>query len=187
MNSGVYSALFSELLCVVSKYPKRVYRDNEDRLHNQYGPAVEWESMSDETNFDGYYIHGRRLPGWIWEKASNDGITKEMFLNEKNEEIKGGIYEVLGQLKVMEILGALVVDERKIHHENGDIETVQLIKTKEKFKEIDNQPFAWVKVICPSTGATYLLGVEPHHKNAKIALASISMFGESEYSFNFRT
>ena len=174
------------MLAVVCKYPKKVYRDNNDELHNPSGAAVEWEHLYEETDFDNYYIHGRSLPKWIWDKAQAGEITREMFLTETNSEIKGGIYEVLGQRKMMALLGATVIDTHKIHHANGDIETVELLKTKETFTEIDNQPFLWCKMSCPSTGTTYLQGVEPHHKSAKSAIASLSMFKEDEYSFDFR-
>ena len=85
-------------------------------------------------------------------------------------------------------LSAIVIDydKRTIVHKNGDLEEVTLLKTKETFAEIDNQPFAWVKMICPSTGTTYLQGVEPHHKDAIEAIASLSMFSASEYSFDYR-
>jgi hypothetical protein len=186
-DSNIYSAVFSELLCVVSKFPKKVIRNTQHNLHNPTGPAVEWESISEQTNFENYYIHGRSLPKWIWEKSAKGEISRDMFLKESNEEIKAGMYEVMGQRKVMELLGASVIDTKMLTHANGDQETVELLKTKEKFTEIDNQPFVWVKVACPSTGTNYLLGVEPHHNDAKIALASLSPFSVDEYSFNFRT
>jgi len=87
----------------------------------------------------------------------------------------------------MDLLGAKEVDTRKIVHKNGDIETVTLLKTEDVFEEIDNQPFAWVKMVCPSTGTQYLQGVEPHHTDALTAIASLSMFKPEEYSFDMRS
>lgn len=185
-ESNIYNAVFTELICIVSKYPKKIIRDVQGNLHNPNGPAVEWEAINEQTNFENYYIHGRSLPKWIWDKSSKGEITKEMFLNESNEEIKGGMYEVMGQRKMMDLLGATVINWKIIKHANGDNEKVILYKTKEKFAEIDNQPFAWVGVVCPSTGSNYLLGVEPHHTDAKVALASLSPFDVNEYSFDFR-
>jgi hypothetical protein len=185
--SGIFNLIMSELVCVISKYPKKIYRDADNRLHNPVGPAIEWEYISEQTNFENYYIHGRNLPKWIWEKSAKGTVTREDFLTESNEEIKAGLYEVMGQQKVMNLLAATVIDKKIIKHANGENEIVKLLKTKDTFKEIDNQPFAWVSVVCPSTGSNYLLGVEPHHTNAKKALASLSMFEENEYSFNYRT
>ena len=186
-NSNIYSALFTEAICIVSKFPKKVYRNAEFNLHNPSGPAVEWGCYSEATKWDCYYINGRNLPAWIWDKAAKNEFTKEDFLKEENSEIKGGIYEVLGQRRIMEMLGAVEIDKKTIAHKNGDLEEVTLLKTKERFAEIDNQPFAWVKMICPSTGTTYLQGVEPHHKNALEAIASLSMFDAKEYSFDLRS
>jgi hypothetical protein len=182
MASGVYDTIQLNGFCIVSNMPTKIIRNASGRLHNPTGPAIEFA--------DGYkqhYINGRALPEWIWEKAAAGEITRETFLKEENSEIKGGIYEVLGQKKMMDLLGAVEIDKKEIVHSNGDIETVTLLKTKQKFKEIDNKPFAWVKMVCPSTGSQYLQGVEPHHKNALAAIASLSPFKPEEYSFNMRS
>lgn len=139
--SGVYDMIQLNGFCIVSDLPKKIVRNDAGRLHNPKGPAIEFKD-----GYCQYYINGRNLPAWIWEKADKGEITKELFLAEKNVEIKGGIYEVLGQVKMMELLGSVEVDSKQIVHANGDIETVTLLKTKEKFEEIANQPFSWVKI-----------------------------------------
>jgi hypothetical protein len=149
-------------------------------LHSLEGPAIQ---LRDGISF--YCINGRRVPEWIFEEK--DSITREKFLNEKNAETRAAIYAVRGHKKMMEMLGTETVHTSEITHANGDVETVELLKTRDRFPEIENQPFAWVKVTCPSTGTNYLLGVEPKYKNAAEALASLSMFRSEEYSFNFRT
>lgn len=88
---------------------------------------------------------------------------------------------------MLELLGAKEIDTRQIIHKNGDIETVTLLKTTDTFEEIENQPFCWVKMVCPSTGTQYLQGVEPHHKDALSAIASLSPFKKEEYSFDMRS
>jgi hypothetical protein len=160
--------------------PIYIERNGAGRLHSTTGVAVKFRDGS------GYYfINGRAVPEWVIENRGK--ITREQFLKENNAEIKGAIYEVLGQQGIMNLLGAETVDIKTINHANGDAEIVELLKTRDKFREIDNQPFAWVKVVCPSTGTNYLLGVEPHHTDAAEALASLSMFDKNEYSFNYRT
>ena len=180
--SGIYDMIQLNGYCIVSRLPTKIIRNASGRLHNPTGPAIEFAD-----DYCQHYINGRALPAWIWEKASAGEITREMFLQEQNSEIKGGIYEVLGQKRMMDLLGAEEVDVRTITHNNGDLETVTLLKTRETFEEIDNQPFAWVKMVCPSTGSQYLQGVEPHHTNAVEAMASLSMFSVNEYSFDFRS
>ena len=182
IGSGIYDMIQLNGFCIVSDLPRKIVRNNSGRLHNPTGPAIEFAD-----GYKQYYINGRALPSWIWEKAAAGLITKELFIKEPNSEIKGGIYEVMGQKRMMDLLGAKEVDTRQIIHTNGDIETVTLLKTKERFQEIDNQPFAWVKMVCPSTGSQYLQGVEPHHKNALEAIASLSPFSPEEYSFDMRS
>ena len=180
--SGIYDTIQLNGFCIVSNLPKRIIRNERGLLHNPNGPAIEFKD-----GYSQYYINGRNLPSWIWEKAAKNEITKEMFLAEKNSDIKGGIYAVLGQKRMMEMLGAVEIDRQQIIHANGDIESVTLLKTKDRFPEIDNQPFAWVKMICPSTGTEYLQGVSPEHTNALNAIASLSMFKPEEYSLTHRS
>ena len=180
--SGIYDMIQLNGYCIVSSLPKRIIRNASGRLHNPTGPAIEFAD-----GYAQYYVNGRALPAWIWEKAAAGEITKEMFLQETNSEIKGGMYEVLGQKKMMDLLGAVEIDCRTIPHKNGDLETVKLLKTTERFAEIDNKPFAWVSMVCPSTGSQYLQGVEPHHTNAIEAIASLSPFKPEEYSFDLRS
>jgi hypothetical protein len=188
-KSGVYSAIFSELICVVCKYPKRIYVDEEKRMHNPKGYAVEWGYSTDLTKFECYYIHGRNVPKEVFEKCMSGKITKKDFIGESNEEIKAAIYEILGQEKIMQMLGASEIDKGTFVHANGEIEEVVLYKTKEKFPEIDNNPLAWVKFTCPSTGTHYLIDVPPHFTDAKKAAISTSPLFESEeeYKFDFRS
>jgi hypothetical protein len=165
---------------VFAVQPPRMSLNAQRRLHSTEGPAVRFGDV------EGYYfINGRSVPAVIFEKK--DQITADLFLNEDNAETKAAIYEVLGHERMMEMLGAETVHTSEIQHANGETETVELIKTRQNFAEIGNQPFAWVKVTCPSSGTNYLLGVEPKYENAAEAVASLSMFASGEYSFNFRT
>jgi hypothetical protein len=160
--------------------PVYISRNEDGRLHSTEGPAVKFRDGSCQ-----YFINGRYVPAWIFKRK--DEITRSRFLREKNSETRAGIYAVLGQKRMMEMLGAETVHTSEIRHANGDVERVELLKTREKFPETGDEPFAWVKVTCPSTGTNYLLGVEPKHTNAAEAIASLSMFDAGEYSFNFRT
>jgi hypothetical protein len=188
-KSNVYSAIFSELVCIVSKYPIKVYRNDSNNLHNTKGVAVEWGSFCAETNFDGYYINGRNIKKKIFDLCLSGKVTKEDFIKESNEENKAAIYEIFGQEKMIELLQAKEIDKGTFVHANGDLEEVILYKTKEKFKEAGNNPLAWVRFICPSTGTNYLIDVEPKYNDARLAAISTSPLFNSieEYSFSDRT
>jgi hypothetical protein len=177
--SNVYDMIQFDTVCIVSDMPVEIHRLN-GKLHNPRGKAIKFKD-----GWGQYYINGRYIPNEIFQKAQT--LTKKEFIKENNSDYKGAWYEILGQEKIMKLLRAKEVDKTTITHRNGDIETLTLYKTKEKFAEIDYQPFAWVKLTCPSTGTNYLLGVEPHHTSALEAAASISMFNKDDYSFDFRS
>jgi hypothetical protein len=180
LKSGIYDFVAFKDILFVSSCPVEIHQDANNRLHNVSSASVVFRD-----GYKVYAIHGRILPSWIWE--TRDTITKEQFIDEKNAEIRGGIYSVLGESKIMNLLCAKEIDKQIIQHKNDDIEIVKLFKTIESFPEIGNYPFAWVKFICPSTGSDYLIACKPHHTNAKEAAASLSIFNKEEYSFDYRT
>ena len=180
LKSGVFNACEFENFVFAIQPPIYVERNSQGRLHSTSTAAVKFRDGSSY-----YFINGRPIPEWVVEKK--DAITKDQFLQEKNSDIKGAIYEVLGSEGIINLLGAEITDTKTIHHANGDVETVELLKTKDTFPELDNKPMAWVKMTCPSTGTNYLIGVEPKYNDAIEAIASLSPFTKEEYSFNFRS
>jgi hypothetical protein len=170
-KSNVYSAIFSELLCVVSKYPKKVHLNENNDMHRTDGHAAEWSNSTDMTKFNGYYINGRNMPEWIFSSE----ITKEQFINEENEDIKAGIYEVIeskGEGTMLTFLGAKEADKKSVIHGDGSVEELILYKTTECFKEEEdlngrtNVPLAWIKMCCPSTGTNYLIPTDSSFTSA---------------------
>ncbi|MQX26149.1 hypothetical protein GHJ49_00585 [Alistipes sp. dk3620] len=179
IRSNVFNAYEYENYVFAIQPPVYIETNLAGRLHSTTQAAVQFRDGSEY-----YFINGRSIPAWIVNDKSS--ITKEQFMKETDADIKGAIYESIGQQGMLDLLGAKVVDRREIVHANGDREVVELLKTNDLFKEIDNQPFAWVSMCCPSTGTHYLQGVEPHHTNAIEAIASLSPFNAKDYSFNFR-
>ena len=190
-NGNVYSAIFSELLCVVSKYPKKIHRNTSNNLHNNKGSAIEWGNLTELTKWDCYYINGRNVPADKWQLAKEDKITKEIWLQEKNEDIKAAWFEILGSEKVVEILGAEKIDSQMTVHANGELEEHILYKTPFILEEL-GEPLAWIKFVCPSTQSNYLISCNPKHNTAKDAvLDSCPFYGEEissfdDYKFNAR-
>jgi len=165
-ESNIYSAIFSEAVCVVCKYPKKVYRDEQNRLHNTRNIAVEWGYLTEATKCEYYFLHGRNIPSDVFLKCNNGLITKKDFINEQNEDIKAGIYEIIeankGEGSMLSVLGAEEVDKQIIKHKTGS-ETLILYKTKELFEGEEDlkgkspAALAWLKMTCPSTGTNYLI------------------------------
>lgn len=179
IRSNVFNAYEYENYVFAIQPPVYIETNLAGRLHSTTQAAVQFRDGSEY-----YFINGRSIPAWIVNDKSS--ITKERFMKETDADIKGAIYESIGQQGMLDLLGAKVVDRREIVHANGDREVIELLKTDDLFKEVDNQPFAWVSMCCPSTGTHYLQGVEPHHTNAIEAIASLSPFNAKDYSFNFR-
>ena len=105
------------------------------------------------------------MPKWIFDKYQNNTLTKNDFINETNEDIRGGIYELIesgGEGKMLNFLGAIEVDKKILKHEIGDEELI-LYKTNEVFNEEEDlngkspASLAWLKMTCPSTGTNYLI------------------------------
>lgn len=160
INSGIFLTIEFDKAIIIIEKPIVLKRLNAS-LHCTDGPAIQWRD-----GYCQYYINGRSMPNWIFEKTANNTLTKEEFINEENEEIKAGIYEILESRKegtMLEFLGAQEVDRRSFVHYNGDVEEMILYKTSETFQEeIDlngksNVPLAWIKMSCPSTGTNYLI------------------------------
>ena len=188
LKSGIYSAICANSVCVVSKYPLHIYVDEQWALHNPEGVAVEWAASREFSEFKCYYLHGREVEEEFFLKVLDGGVTREEFIGESNEEKRAFMYEILGDEKVADLLGTYVVDEKHVKHGNGDDETIQLIKTRDSYEEIGNEPFAWVKYICPSTEQVFYIPCEPKHTDALEAAASQSpLFDVDEYRFDVRT
>jgi hypothetical protein len=165
-QSNIYNAIFSELVCVVSKYPKIVRRDSENRLHCTTGPAVEWEYFDVDTNFVNYYLHGRYIPKNIAEVALNGELTRDLFVKEQNDEFRSAWYVYMGEERMMTMLGAREIDRIVVTHHNDEQEVITLYRTKGRLNKIKNKPYAWLKRICPSTGTAYLTPTNPDFETA---------------------
>lgn len=143
-QSNLFETYSHSNICFVVKPPTQVFKNENGLMHNPNGPAIKFRD-----GFAVYCINGRRLPNWIWEKK--DTITKNKFLKEKNAEIRGGMYAVLGQKKVFDLIGA-----EEISRKFANDETYILYRT---LKPIGEKHWQWVGVTCPSTQTKYLLGV----------------------------
>ncbi len=168
INSGIYDMLQFEHVCIVSTMPVRVSVNEAGRLHDTARFAIEFSD-----GYGQYYINGRNMPERIFT-----GFTKLDFIQEENEDIKAGMYEVIeskGEGSMIDFLGAEVVDEKSFVHANGDIETMQLYKTTEFFNEEEDlngrspAPLAWLKMSCPSTNQVYLIPSDGSFNNCEDA------------------
>ena len=182
-NGCVYSAIFSEIICVVSKHSKKIYRNEINDLHNINVSAVEWGHSTDFTKWNCFYINGRNIPEKYFNSILEKKFTIEDFLKEDNEEIKSVcialMQEKYGDEYIINFFRKYLnevdtyVDKKNEKFLKGttggmNIGVYTLFKGK-----INNENIAYVRCYCPSTDRMFFLGVDSKHNNAKDAIASL--------------
>lgn len=176
IKSGIYGFYFSNYAAVVSLIPKTINLDTEYRMHSLHFPAIEWGASIALTSgrVKLFKIRGRVMPPHIFKAE----LTKDDFINETNSDAQAGIYEIVeakGEGSMLKLLGAEEVDKKTFVHANGSLEEMIFYKTKESFRnEFDmsgkrDVPLAWLKMSCPSTGATYLIPSDSFFNNCEDA------------------
>lgn len=160
IQSNVFETFEFEHAVFAVQPPRTIVKNDTNQLHNPKGPAIEF---LDGSKF--YYINGREIDGELITKP----LTKERFMTEQNEDIRGAIFEIIeakGEGSMMEFLEAYEFDNDVITHENGDKEILTLYRTTETFKELQdingksNVPLCWLRLVCPSTGQNYLISTD---------------------------
>jgi hypothetical protein len=182
-ESGIFNVICNELFAVVSKYPTKVHWNSENQLHNLSGVAVEWSSTAPYTQFDCYYINGRNLPTEIYLAIQNNTYKVEDFFSEENEETKSTaimyIQELHGDTALIDFLGDNLkevdtyIDKKAEKFLEGTTNGQNIGVYTLFVGEILDEKVAYVRCYCPSTDRLFFLGVEPTHKNAKDAIASL--------------
>lgn len=160
-------------LCIVSKNAS-YKRDHIGNLHCIDGPAIEFPG--DIFKYKLYFINGRSISEEIFIKVCNKEFTFDEFIAMKNEDEKATTMSLMrqkfGSDELLKFLDAVVVDKKVIKHDKKYSETITLFKTKTSFsfltnsKGETNQPYAWIHMVCPSTGADYLIDTCPSFKDA---------------------
>jgi hypothetical protein len=160
-SCGVYDMIQLKSHCIVSDMPDRIERDDQGRLHCEEQSAIHFKD-----GYEQYYWHGVYVPkNWIMNK---EDLTKDTFLTEENAEKRRCLQEIIGNERLIEMLGVVLIDEdfeTSKNNENAEpIKLpVKLFRTKEKDSLIDEHIF-FLNVIDPSTGRAYYLCV-PECKN----------------------
>jgi hypothetical protein len=129
-NECGWCYLYDECAVICDRY-ESVYRDEVGRLHSEDGPAVKYRD-----GFSLYFWHGTQVPDYVIERPEE--ITLEDIMNESNQEVRR---VKIGQFGIENLINS---GEVKLIDE--DPEFGELYHTK-NFKDIDNKPYAFVKVI----------------------------------------
>jgi len=189
IDSNIFMTIEFEKAIIIVEKPVICIK-NENGLHNVSGKAIQWEN-----GYGQYYINGRNMPKRIFETK----FTKEDFFKEENEDVRGGMYEIIeaqGEGSMLTFLGAKEIDKKSFVHANGEIEEMILYKTDELFAEEEDlngkspAALAWLKMSCASTGQNYLIPSDSSFTNcvdaAKYHRPS-EVPTEIEYKWNSRS
>jgi hypothetical protein len=160
INSHIFSTIEFENAIIICEKPIKCSR-NSNGLHCADGPAIKWRD-----GYEQYYINGRNINKEWFKKCLSNGFTVDDFIKEDNDEKRSAAYMILGEEKMMKLLGAELVDEAMIVHPNGESEIIGYYRTKKKLNKHLNESYAWRKITCPSTGTTYLTPTDPKLKTA---------------------
>lgn len=160
VDSGIFSTIEFDTDIIICEKPV-ICKMVNNRMHSLGGPAIQWRN-----GYGQYYINGRNIPEEVFEACLNGTYTREMYLNETNDEVRSAAYMILGDKKIMDLLGASEIDTCMITHHNGELENISLFRTKEKLNKYKGTYYAWLKRICPSTGTVYLTPTNPEFNSA---------------------
>lgn len=137
-----------EDVVVFQHRPEIIKLDDQNRLHNDNGPAIRYRD-----GFSIYCWHGVRIPAeWIEDKNS---LTPQMALTWENIEQRRAACEILGWVNILKQLNARVIDE------DADPEIGVLVEVD--IPEIGKERF--LKVLC-GTKREFALPVPPDMQTA---------------------
>ena len=128
---------------IVSDRPKEIYRDTQNRLHKDGGPALSYRD-----GFSLYSFHGVLIPE-DWGKLNSEHWKPQWLLETKNVEQRRVLIQGLGYERIKSALPSKTI------HVDREMELVRLAK------DVDVEPIVLLKVICPSTQRPYVLRVPP--------------------------
>lgn len=177
LKAGITGDIF-EMLRVTAEGAKlkASHLDEDGRLHNPSGPAVEF---FDHEPGKWYYLHGLKVPEKLIEAPET--LTKEDFINENNAELRRTMVEHIGSDVFAKLQDLEVIDTGEL---NG--QKVELLRSKET-DDLAREHICFVKVTCTSTGREYNLGVPETFNDALEALAWTFNMSADEYKPDIET
>jgi len=139
---------------IITDRPRTLKRDDQNRLHCENGPALEYR--------DGFAVHawhGTRIPAeWIEDKSH---LTAKIALTWPNIEQRRIAVEIVGWARILRELKAKVIDA------DGDPQIGTLVEVK--LPDL-SRPARFCRVTC-GTGREFAVGVPPEIDTALAAQA----------------
>jgi hypothetical protein len=178
VESSFMQIQFSKV-CIVSKYPKKIIRNESGRMH-----SVDESAIAFDDGYEQYCVNGVFVNQEFFKKLCNQEYTFEQWTKEENEEIKSIVLafyeEKFGSEFAFNFISSHLkeVDTYTDKKENKYLERTTKgmnIGVYTLFKGTLNNSLdvAYVRCYCPSTDRMFFLGVHEKISNAKDAIASL--------------
>ena len=178
IESNVFECFEFEKAVFAVKPPMEIIYNENLLPHNIEGHSIQF---IDGSKF--YHVNGFAISKELFDSLYNKTYTVENFLSESNEEIKSAVISFIqardGETGVYDFLKENLeevdtyVDVKDESLMVGTTNSTN-IGVYTLFKgEINDIEIAYVRCYCPSTDRMFFLGVQPHHTNAKDAIASL--------------
>lgn len=200
LQKGIWSMQLFKDWCIVTRMPKKIHRDRENRLHSLDGTAIEWwDSTTGGVSSDkNYFIHGVPFNDEsLWEKVVTQKITMKEVMRVSNMEQRNAILAVISPEKFIKELDAKLISthiQKKKGREYMDEESYNKLNHKEiKLYEVKNNEISpgmneniYILLYTdPSTNREYFSFIEPKHATSALdAMASKFGLTAKEYTNN---
>jgi hypothetical protein len=145
-----------EKICFVCDRPLHLRFDNQNRLHAEGEPAIEFTD-----GYSLYSYHGVTLPE-KYGKIQPHQWPATWLLTEKNAELRRVLIQGIGYARICQELKAI---------ELNDWYEYTLLKID---VDVDDEPIYLLKMTCPSTKSIHALRVPPEMNSAREAIRWIN-------------
>jgi hypothetical protein len=151
-----------EKICIVCDRPLHLRFDNQNRLHAEGEPAIEFTD-----GYSLYSYHGVTLPE-KYGKIHPQQWQSQWLLTEENAELRRVLIQGIGYARICQELQAIELDCWKEY---------SLLKID---NDVDEEPINLLKMTCPSTGFIHALRVPPNMNSAREAICWVNWGIDSE-------
>ncbi|HAX79294.1 MAG TPA: hypothetical protein DCY88_26590 [Cyanobacteria bacterium UBA11372] len=148
--------------CYVCDRPRILSFDNQQRLHAEGEPAIQYAN-----GFSVYAYHGVRLPE-KYGKVHPNQWQVQWILEEENAELRRVLIQGIGYTRICQELQATELDSWREYtlvkiDENLHLQPIWFF-----------EPIYLLKMTCPSTGFIHALRVPPDMKSAREAISWVN-------------
>ncbi len=151
LSSIFYLINYSFTIFIYNR-PSKFSLDSENRLDAEGEAAIQFAD-----GYGLYYYRGVALPEKYGKIHPNQWQARWL-LSENNAELRRILIQAIGYNRICDELQAIQLDSFREY---------DLIKID---ADTDLEPIVLLKMICPSTGYTHVLGVPPNILSARVAI-----------------